>query len=190
MKTITYMLELLITYKYLILMPLAIIEGPIIAVVCGFLVTLNVMNPLLVYVILVAGDIIGDGFIYYIGYSGKRFLKYFKITEEKLEKAKTYFHENHKKAIIMSKLVHGIGFTGLVAAGASHVPYKRYFKTCTLISLIQSAIMITVGILFGHAYVQIGKYLDYYAAGVSIIVLVIILFIVIKKYKINTRTTI
>ncbi len=180
-------IQLLLTYKYLILMPLAIIEGPIVAVICGFLVTLNILNPLLVYVILVIGDIIGDGIIYYIGYSGKRFLKYFRVTEEKLEKAKTFFHENHKKAIIMSKLMHGIGFTGLVAAGASHVPYKRYFKTCTLISMIQSAVMIIIGVLFGHAYVQIGKYLDYYAAGVSVIVLAIILFIVFKKYKINIR---
>lgn len=170
-------------------MPLAIIEGPIVAIICGFLVTMGVLNPLLVYVILVIGDIVGDGIIYYIGYSGKRFLKYFRVTEEKLEKAKTFFHENHKKAIVMSKLFHGIGFTGLVAAGASHVPYKRYFKTCTLISMIQSVIMIIIGILFGHAYVQIGKYLDYYAAGVSVIVLVIILFIIFKKYKINTRTT-
>jgi len=182
-------IQLLLTYKYLILIPLSIIEGPIVAVICGFLVTLNILNLFLVYAILVIGDIIGDGLIYYIGYSGKRFLKYFRVTDEKLEKAKIYFHENHKKAIIMSKLVHGIGFTGLVAAGASHVPYKKYFKTCTLISLIQSAVMLTIGILFGHAYVQIGKYLDYYAAGISILVLIIVLIIFIKKYKFGTKTT-
>lgn len=170
-------------------MPLSIIEGPIVAVICGFLVTLKVMNPLLAYVILVVGDVVGDGIIYYIGYSGKRFLKYFKITEEKLEKAKTYFHENHKKAIAMSKLVHGIGFTGLIAAGASHVPYKRYFKTCTLISLVQSFVMILIGFLFGHAYVQIGKYLNYYAAVVSVLALVILLFVFIRKYKFGTKTT-
>ena len=168
-------------------MPLAIIEGPIIAVLCGFLVTLKVLNPLLVYVILVLGDIVGDGGIYYLGYSGKRFLKYFKVTEEKLEKAKTYFRDNHKKAIFMSKLVHGIGFTGLLAAGASHVPYKRYFKTCALISIVQSAIMILIGVLFGHAYVQIGKYLNYYAAVISIIGLIVLLIVFIRKYKVNVR---
>jgi membrane-associated protein len=183
------MVELLLTYKYLILMPLAVIEGPIVAVICGFLVTLGFFNPLAVYVVMVIGDIVGDGIVYYIGYSGKRFLKYFKITEEKLEKAKTYFHENHKKAIIMSKLVHGIGFTGLIAAGASHVPYKRYLKTCALISIIQSFVMIVIGVFFGHAYVVIGKYLNYYAAFVSVIVLVIVLFIFIRRYKLGTKTS-
>ncbi|MEK7081089.1 MAG: VTT domain-containing protein, partial [Patescibacteria group bacterium] len=161
------MIELLLTYKYIILAPLAIIEGPIVAVVCGFLITLKIFNPLLTYAVLVIGDIIGDGGIYYIGYSGKKFLRFLKVTDEKLEKAKIYFSENHKKAIFMSKLAHGIGFTGLIAAGASHVPYKRYFKTCMLISVVQSAVMILVGVLFGHAYVQIGKYLNYYAAGAS-----------------------
>jgi membrane-associated protein len=183
------MIQLLLTYKYIILIPLAIIEGPIVTVVCGFLVTLKVFNPLAVYVVMVLGDIVGDAGIYYLGYSGKRFLKYFRITEEKLEKAKTYFHENHKKAIAMSKLVHGIGFTGLVAAGASHVPYKRYFKSCALISAIQSLVMLLLGILFGHAYVQIGKYLNYYAALVSVIVLISLLIIIIRKYKFNIRTT-
>src|ERR1035437_1989467 len=183
------MISLLLTYKYIILIPLAIIEGPIVSVIAGFLVTLGVFNPLLVYVVMVLGDIIGDGIIYYMGYSGKRFLKYFRVTEEKLEKAKQYFHENHKKPIFMSKLVHGIGFTGLIAAGASHVPYKRYFLTCTFISVVQSAVMLTVGILFGHAYVQIGKYLDYYAAGVSVIVLIVLLIIFIRKYHIGTKTS-
>jgi membrane-associated protein len=178
-------IQLLLTYKYLILIPLSIIEGPIVAVICGFLVTLKILNPLLVYVILVIGDIVGDGGIYYLGYSGKRFLKYFRVTDEKLEKAKTYFQENHKKAIMMSKLLHGIGFVGLVAAGASHAPYGRYFKTCALISVVQSFIMLMIGILFGHAYVVIGKYLDYYAAGTSIVVLIVLLIFFIKKYKVN-----
>lgn len=182
-------IELLLTYKYIILIPLSIIEGPIVTVACGFLVTLKVFNPIFVYIIMVLGDIVGDGIIYYIGRSGKRFLKYFKVTEEKLERAKTFFHENHHKAIIMSKLIHGIGFTGLVAAGASHVPYKRYFKTCAIISSIQSFVMLIIGIFFGHAYTVIGKYLNYYAAGVSVVALVVILFILIKKYKVNVRET-
>jgi len=181
------MIQLLLTYKYLILIPLAIIEGPIITVVCGFLVTMQVFNPFLVYIIMVLGDIVGDGLIYYLGYHGKKLLKYFKVDENKLEKAKTYFHENHKKAIIMSKLIHGIGFTGLVAAGASHVPYKRYFKTCAIISSIQSLVMLLLGIFFGNAYTVIGKYLNYYAAAVSVVALGVVLFVVIKKYKVNVR---
>ncbi|OGI95362.1 hypothetical protein A2917_02235 [Candidatus Nomurabacteria bacterium RIFCSPLOWO2_01_FULL_42_17] len=183
------MIEILLTYKYALIIPLAIIEGPIIAVVCGFLVTLKVFNIFLVYLVIVLGDIVGDGIFYYIGHSGKRLLRYFKVTEEKMEKIRNYFHHNHIKAIVMSKLVHGVGFTGLITAGASHVPYRRYLKTCVIISIVQSALMLVIGILFGNTYVVIGKYLNYYAAGASVIVLLILLVVFIRKYKVGTKTT-
>jgi len=181
------MIELLLTYKYLILIPLAAIEGPIVTVAAGFLVTMDIFNPFLVYVVMVIGDIVGDAVIYYIGYSGKKLLGFFKISEEKLEKAKVYFRDNHKKAMITSKLLHGIGFAGLIAAGASHVPYRRYFMTCALISVIQSLIMLVIGMLFGNAYVIIGKYLNYYVAVASLIILTILLFVGIRKYKMNIK---
>src|SRR3989344_2253002 len=177
------MVELLLTYKYLIMIPLAIIEGPIMSVICGFLTTLGVFNPLLIFIVMVAGDIIGDGIYYYIGYSGKKLLRYFKISEEKIKKAKIYFQENHKKAIAGSKIIYGIGTAGLITAGVLHVPYKKYFKTCALYSLVQSFIMILLGVFLGQSYIIIGKYLDYYTSGASVIALFILSFILFQNYK-------
>src|SRR3989344_6323547 len=147
------MIELLTAYSYWVIVPLAVIEGPIVSVVCGFLTTLGVFNPLLVFVVMVLGDIMGDTIQYFIGYHGKIFLRYFKITDEKMEKLKTYFHNNRRKTLVASKLLYGIGSAGLIAAGALHVPYWKYFRTCALISVIQSVTMLTIGIFFGHAYV-------------------------------------
>jgi membrane protein DedA with SNARE-associated domain len=181
-----YIIQLLLTYKYLLLIPLAIAEGPIVSVIAGFLATLGIFNLLVVYVIMVLGDIIGDAIFYYIGYSGKNLFRYFKVNEEKIEKAKLYFEKNHNKAIAGSKIMWGIGTAGLIAAGALHVPYKRYFKTCATYSFAQSFIMILLGIFFGQAYITIGKYFDYYAAIVSIFALAIVLyFIFIKIFKKN-----
>jgi membrane protein DedA with SNARE-associated domain len=132
---------------------------------------------------MVAGDIIGDGIYYYIGYKGKTLLHYFKISEEKVEKAKLYFENNYKKAIAGSKIMWGIGTAGLMAAGALHVPYKRYFKTCASYSLIQSLVMILLGVFFGQSYVIIGKYMDYYTATTTTIVLAIILFVLFQNYR-------
>lgn len=181
-------IQLLLTYKYAILIPLAIIEGPIVSVIAGFLTTQGVFNPLLVFLVMVTGDIVGDGIFYFIGYKGKRLFHYFKVDEEKIEKAKMYFQENHKKAIAASKVMWGIGTAGLIAAGALHVSYKRYFKTCALYSLGQSFVMIILGILFGQAYIIIGKYFNYYVAWVSVLAIVFLLFFVfIQKYKQNKK---
>ncbi len=179
-------LTLLLTYKYAILFPLSVIEGPIITVIAGFLVTLGLMNPFLVYIISVAGDVVGDTLVYILGRWGKNVLyrhgHYIGITKEKLENAKGYFESKHRKAIMMSKLIHGIGFTGLIAAGALGVSYARYFKTCLVITIVQSVFFLMIGLLFGHAYLQIEKYLSNFAAVVSVAAVAGILFLVFYHY--------
>ncbi len=178
---------LLLTYKYAILFPLAIIEGPIISVIAGFLVALGLLNAVFVYGIVVLGDLVGDTLVYSLGYWGVRIIHTygprFGVTAERLEYAKGYFNEHQQKAVALSKLVHGIGVTGLIAAGSLHVPYRRYIKICFLVTLFQAAAFLTVGILFGHAYAQISKYLDYVAATASIVVLAVAAGIVWYKIR-------
>ena len=60
-------INLLLHYKYLILLPLSVIEGPIITVIAGFFATMGIFNPYLVYTIAVVGDIFGDTLAYGIG---------------------------------------------------------------------------------------------------------------------------
>src|ERR1035437_9424787 len=176
-------IQYILLYKYFIIIPFSIIEGPFLVVICGFLVAGKLLNPWIVLPIVIVGDIVGDGIIYYAGRTGKGILRFFKVKEEDLEKAKKYFHENHKKALITSKLVHGLGFTGLLAAGAVHVPYKRYFATCATITVIQSTILLLLGIIFASAYMQVGKYLNDYAAAVSAIFVIVISWLIFRHYN-------
>lgn len=180
------MIPVILTYRYLIIFPLAILEGPILTVVAGFLVTTGALNFFLVYIIVVIGDIIGDAWLYFLGHSGQRIIrkygKYIGVSQEKLEWAEGYFKTNHKRALIFSKVFHGIGMAGLVGAGALNVKYRKFFKTCLSVSLIQSAVLLVLGMFFGGMYLQIGKYLNYYAAGVSVVVVAVILFLIFRKY--------
>ncbi len=145
-------LALLGEYGYLLLFPLAIVEGPIITVLAGFLVTLGVLNPFIVYAIVVAGDMVGDSWLYGVGRVGGKWLdrvsRFFRVTPEKLEQAKGFFDTHHHRTLILSKLVHGIGAAGLIAAGMLRIPYRRYVFVCVLISLAQSCIFLLIGILF------------------------------------------
>jgi membrane protein DedA with SNARE-associated domain len=183
--TIQSILHYLLVYKYFIIVPFSIIEGPVLAVICGFLVATKVLNFWIALPIFIVGDIIGDGILYFAGRAGKGALRFFRVKEENLKEAKKYFVDNHHKALIMSKLIHGLGFTGLVAAGAVHVPYKKYFITCATVSLIQSSVLLVLGILFGHAYMKVGQYLNYYAATVSAIFVIIVVWLLFKRYNKN-----
>ena len=189
MLTTANILALLTHYKYLILFPVAVAEGPIITMITGFFIITGFFNIFYVYAIVVAGDIVGDSFYYFLGRGGGAlFQKIFKkkINSEKVDTARTYFANNSRKALVLSKVMHGIGISGLIAAGSMHVPYRKFITICTATSIIQSAILLVIGIIFGHAYLQFGKYLNYFAAFWIVVVLGAIVFLIIK-YRMRTR---
>lgn len=185
-------IALILAYKYYVLFPLAIFEGPILAAIAGFFISTGQLAFLPVYIIVVLGDFIGDLFLYSVGKWGRisllnRFGNFFKITDEKLESAKKYFSANQKKTLIFSKIIHGIGITGLVAAGSLKIPYWQYMRVCLSVSVIQSAIIIVLGILFGGAYTQLIGYLNFYFATTIVVVVLVAIFIVLKKIKIKIK---
>lgn len=185
------LISLISQYGYIILFPLAIIEGPISTIVAGLFISMGLLNPVLVYVIIMAGDIVGDTLCYSIGrWGGKPFYEkiwpYIGVTNENKEKVRMYFDVHGKKTIILSKLIHGIGITGLFVAGSLKISYKKYITTCFLITLVQVAIFLVIGILFGRAYIQLNKYLNYFSSATIIIGILIVSFIIItKRFKIK-----
>ncbi len=175
---------LLTNYGYFILFPLAVIEGPMVAVVAGFLSFLGLMNIFIAYAIIMIGDVVGDSGYYMAGrWGGNYFSRYFTKHAEKISKVKTYFETHQRKAIALSKLFHGIGITGLLAAGSLKIPYKRYITICFLTTAAQSVVLFAIGILFGHTYIQLNRYLNYYAAATIVVGLIMIFIIAIRKLK-------
>ena len=180
-------LLLLVKYKYLILFPIAVLEGPFAAIIAGFLSSSGIFNIFLVYLFIVLGDMVGDSFYYFLGrLSGTSITKHghrLGITNEKLENAKKYFSNYHHRALIISKLAYGIGVSGLVAAGILKISYKKFIETCFYIAIIQSACLVSIGFIFGHAYLQIEQYLNIYTKIILIVALVLIIYFVFSKIK-------
>jgi len=179
-----YLILLLTKYGYFILFPLAAIEGPIVTIIAGFLSSLGIMNVFIAYAVVMAGDVVGDSGLYWVGRSGSAlFSRYFEKRHEKIERVKDYFKVHERKAIALSKLFYGIGITGLLAAGSLKVPYKRYITICFFTTAAQSVALIVIGALFGHAYIQLNRYLNYYAAATIVVGLIIIFIVAFKKLK-------
>ncbi len=178
----THIIALLLQYKYAILFPLGIVEGPIITVIAGLFVRTGVLNFYWVYGVVVLGDALGDAIAYSVGRFGgplvmKKFGKFFGVTPEKIHQAKLYFTNNRRKALFLSKIIHGVGIAGLMTAGSLKIPYKRFFMICITVSLVQSAVFLIVGILFGHAYALIGNYFNLFSQATIVVGLVIALIV-------------
>lgn len=182
-------LTLLIRYRYFLLFPLAIVEGPIISIIAGFLCNTGDLNLWLVYPILIVGDNIGDSIYYALGRYGRsrkleKLSVWLGLTPERLLKAKEYASANSNKMISLSKVIFGVGVAGLLLAGRAKIPYPRFYKVCLLTSFVQSAAYLTIGWFFGIFYQKISQYLDYASSIIIVITLGIIVFYFIKT-KLN-----
>lgn len=180
----------ILTYGYISLIPLAILEGPIVTIIGGFFVSLHLLNPFLVYVIIIIGDIIGDTFYYLLGRFGRRhFLKWvgpkLGVNEESLEKVRGYFHTKGHKTIMLAKLIQGIGVSGLVVAGSAKVPYLKYISMCFVVTAIQAFAFLLIGIFFGHAYATLNQYLHYFASATIVVGLSALVLFIVHRMKIS-----
>ena len=183
-----HIISLLLQYKYYILFPLAIVEGPILAVIAGFLCTSKLLNPYLAFPIIVCGDIIGDSIMYSLGRFGlppilKRLAKRLGFKAEKVNQVRAYFNSNPNRTISLSKVALGIGFTGIYLAGNSKIPYKRFIIICFLTSVAQFIIYMGLGLLFGSAYQQINHYIDFLTAFIVVVAITVLLYLFIKSKR-------
>lgn len=184
MLTTVQAIALLTTYRYLIIFPIAFLEGPIISIICGWLVALGTLNVLSVYFLLISANLIGDLFYYALGYWGgikliKRFGYWFRINLEDVEKMKNYFDQHGGKIILAGKVTPHFA-AGAMLAGAGLAKYRLslFLRYSLITELIKTAIFLVIGFYLGYAYERIIVYLDYFGAALSILAVIIILIAV------------
>lgn len=159
-----YWLAKLLIYKYFIAFPLAIVEGPVVMVACGFLLRLGAFSFWPIYLALVLGDFVADLIWYAVGYYGARKFadrwgKYFSVTPDSLEKLEKLFEQHHDKILFISKITMGFGFAlaTLIAAGMAKVPLKKYALYNFFGGFVWTALLMLLGYFFGHLYTLIDK---------------------------------
>jgi membrane protein DedA with SNARE-associated domain len=181
---------LLTAHKYLFLFPVAVVEGPIITVIAGFLSSLGLLNIFIAYAVVVVSDIIGDIMHYAFGYyGGQRFVKrwgrFLGITLERVEQLEKHFGKHCGKTLIIGKLSQVVGAVVLVAAGIARVPFRKFIWYNFIATLPKSLILLLIGYYSGESYVKISSYLDYTAIGtvVAAVIFIVIYFMMRRLSK-------
>jgi membrane protein DedA with SNARE-associated domain len=151
-------------YRYPILFPLAVIEGPVLMIFSGFLVRIGTFEFWPAYLILMAGDLTGDVMWYLVGRHGARRIigrygKFFNLTESSVEKMEHLFHKHQGRILFISKITTGFGFAiaTLIAAGAARVPFRKYLTINFLGEFIWVGILMGIGFFFGNVYTAVSK---------------------------------
>ncbi|HWB33962.1 MAG TPA: hypothetical protein VG753_01405, partial [Candidatus Paceibacterota bacterium] len=115
MASIATITGLLLAYRYLIIVPLALVWQPLVGMLCGVLARLGYFDPFIVYGVLVGTAVVGDMFWYWVGYRWgvpfmNRFGRFFSITPAHVTGVRRVFNRYHTSILLISKLTNGMGF--------------------------------------------------------------------------------
>ncbi|HEX5430171.1 MAG TPA: DedA family protein [Patescibacteria group bacterium] len=174
-----------IQYKYWVIFPIAVVEGPIITIIAGFLASLGYLSLLGGFLTVVLGDLVGDIATYWVGRLGReRFVRkyghWIGLDWPRVEKMEKYFENHTNSTFIFGKFVHGTGYLMWFATGIAKVPFGKFVSINIVTTAIKSGILILIGYYFGQAYSTFNTYLS------NIALILFIGFIILYLIAIKT----
>ncbi len=176
-------IPLLEAHPYLLLFPLAMVEGPMATVCAGALVSAGLARWAPALSLVVAADLAGDTLYYLIGRSGRRpwagrLLSRLGLREERLARLEVAFHKNGAKALVGAKVADFAAIPTLTAAGFARMDYGRFLGCNLALTIPKSAALLAIGFFFGQSALHFARYMD----GASAALLVPIPVAVIAAY--------
>lgn len=150
--------RLLLEYRYWILIPLSIIEGPVVAFVSGTLASLGYFNVYGLALFFFARDMIMDAFYYCFGLWGgrtafaKKMLRRMEVTEEHLDDVRRLWEKRPFRTMLIGKVSYGIASAFIVVAGMVRMSLFAFFKYGALAAIAQYGTLLILGYFFGNAF--------------------------------------
>ncbi|MGO4854161.1 DedA family protein [Phaeovulum sp. W22_SRMD_FR3] len=156
--------DLVQSYGLWLLVPLSILEGPIVTVLAAWFAHANGGSLTLVYTICVIGDLAGDTLIYGLGRGGPgmlpdRWQRLLRIDVARRDRLTDHFAVKGGRTLLIGKLTHSAGFAVLLAAGAARMPLGKFWLYNLLGSLPKTLCFVLVGVLLGNALPQVDRYI-------------------------------
>jgi membrane protein DedA with SNARE-associated domain len=172
--TLRQIIGFFIKFKYQAIFPIAVLEGPIITIISGFLVSRGRLSFLPALLVVYFGDVVSDSVFHFVGRGGRYilpYLKFLRISEERLERLENQFTYTPWRTMIIAKLSYGLGSAFMIASGAARMSLKKFLEYMLSLNFIRSSILFAIGYYFGRAAVHLGPtYIKYYIIAVVILV--------------------
>jgi len=170
------------------MLPLMIIEGPVVTIIAAMLSSLGAFNVWIVLVLSILGDMIGDIILYGAGYYfGMGFVrnigKYIGITEKLVMRMEKYFQRHGGKTIFAVKSTTGLCWAAFTAAGIVKMDFKKFIKNSFYGGIVWSSFLVAMGYFYGYLWREIHIYIKWIGWAVAIMALVTFLAITIYKNR-------
>lgn len=150
--------ELILAYRYWILLPLSFIEGPVVAFVAGTLASAGYFNLFALAAFFFVRDVLVDAACYALGYFGGRsramqkILTYLGVTESHMDEVRTLWNKHPGKTMFFSKLSYGVAAGFIVVAGMVKMPLGKFLKYGAVIAVAHYFTLLLIGFYFGATF--------------------------------------
>ena len=156
----------LVGYGSILILPLSVIEGPVVTIVTGFLSAQGYFHWYWALSLLVAGDVIGDVMYYCIGRTGRTplagLLRRLGMRRTVPREVQDGLRQNAAKMLFIGKWTHSIGWFVLIGSGMLHLPLPRFILLNLLATIPKSAVLFGVGYFASNCYPLLERH---YALG-------------------------
>jgi len=175
------LLALVHQYGLAILAPLALLEGPIISILGGYLAGHGLVHLPALLVVVIAADLLGDAILYGVGRRGGRLLPprlRARMTRNTRlqDRLKREMQDHGARLLVIAKLTHGAGFAVLMAAGATRYPFPRFLLVNLGATILKSSALVALGWWLGDRWQHAEVWMD--RAIVAVVALAVILLLV------------
>ncbi|MSU74620.1 hypothetical protein EXS57_02475 [Candidatus Kaiserbacteria bacterium] len=155
--SVDFITELILQYRYWILIPLSFIEGPVIAFVAGTLASLDYFDIYFLAALFFIRDVGLDGVYYAIGHFGaktafvQRMLTKIGITPDHFEQVRILWEKRPFVTMFIGKLSYGIASAFIVVAGTVRMPLITFFKYGSIVAVLQYGVLLFAGYYLGES---------------------------------------
>lgn len=155
--SVDFITELILQYRYWILIPLSFIEGPVVAFVAGMLASVGYFNIYFLSALFFVRDVGLDGVYYAIGHFGgrtnfaKRMLNKIGITTDHLEQVRVLWEKRPGWTMFIGKLSYGIASAFIVVAGMVKMPLSKFFLYGSIVAVLQYGLLLFAGYYLGES---------------------------------------
>lgn len=169
-----------ITWGYPLAFFTMLVEGDFFIFIFGFLTQIGLYDPLVMYLTLYAGAIVGDVMWYMVGSKFKHLPRFINAWVEKISPPfDDHLRNRTLRTLFFSKFTYGFHRAFFVRAGMLKLPLKRFVKIDLIASVPWILIVGGLGYISGASYVLIKHYVKF----IEVTLLgAVVIFVVIQHY--------
>lgn len=165
-QTGQHIFEFLRSYGYWAMLPLMIIEGPVVTIIAAMLASLGAFSWPIVLLFSILGDVIGDVLLYGAGRKWgmgfvRGFGRYMGITEALVLRMEKYFEKHGGKTIFAVKSTTGLCWATFATAGIVKMNFKKFVKFSIMGGFVWSGSLVAMGYFYGYLWREMKQYISW-----------------------------